>query len=52
VAAARISVGVASTFADAYRFTRFLQQFVDQTATEVGQVEFVPENCRVVRDSA
>ena len=52
MAAARISVGVASTFADAYRFVCFLQQFADRTATEVGQIEFVPEHCRVLRDSA
>ena len=52
VAAARISVGVASTFADVYRFVCFLQRFVDRTAIEVGQIEFVPEHCRVLRDSA
>jgi selenocysteine lyase/cysteine desulfurase len=52
VAAVRISVGVASTFADVHRFAGFLQHFVDRSTTEVGQVEFASEHCRVLRDSA
>jgi selenocysteine lyase/cysteine desulfurase len=52
VAAIRISVGLATTFADVYRFMCFVQGFVDKTAEEVGQVEFVSNNCRIVRDSA
>jgi selenocysteine lyase/cysteine desulfurase len=51
VAAIRISVGLATTFADVYRFMCFMQGFVDRTADEVGRVEFVSDNCRIVRDS-
>ena len=37
VAAIRISVGVATNFADVYRFMCFLQGFVDRTVDEIGQ---------------
>ncbi len=52
VAAIRISVGVATNFADVYRFLCFIQGFVDRTVEEIGDVEFVSDNCRIVRDSA
>lgn len=52
VGAIRISVGVASTFLDAYRFLCFMQGFVDRTVDEIGRVEFVSDNCRIVRDAA
>jgi hypothetical protein len=52
VSAIRISVGVATTFADVYRFMCFVQGFVDRSVDEIGRVEFVSENCRIVRDSA
>ena len=52
VAAIRISVGVATNFADVFRFLCFMQGFVDRTVAEIGQVEFVSDNCRIVRDSA
>ena len=52
VSAIRISVGLASNFTDVYRFMCFIQGFVDQTVDEIGDVEFVSDNCRVVRDSA
>ena len=52
VAAVRISVGVATNFADVYRFMCFVQGFVDRTVDEIGGVEFVSDNCRIVRDSA
>ena len=35
-AAIRISVGVATNFADVYRFVCFMQRFVDRTVDEVG----------------
>ena len=52
VAAIRISVGAATNFADVYRFMCFIQGFVDRTVEEIGAVEFVSDNCRIVRDSA
>ena len=52
VAAIRISVGLASTFADAYRLVSFVGEFVDQTVDDIGAIEFASEHCRVVRDSA
>jgi selenocysteine lyase/cysteine desulfurase len=52
VAAIRVSVGVASNFTDVYRLMCFLQGFVDQTVDDIGRVEFVSDNCRIVRDSA
>jgi molybdenum cofactor sulfurtransferase len=52
VAAIRVSVGLATNFADVYRLLCFLQGFVDKTVEDVGQVEFVSDNCRIVRDSA
>lgn len=52
VAAIRVSMGVATTFADVYRFMCFMQSFVDRSAEEIGNVEFASDSCRVVRDSA
>jgi molybdenum cofactor sulfurtransferase len=52
VAAIRISVGVATNFVDAYRFMCFMQGFVDRTVEDIGHVEFVSDNCRIVRDAA
>ena len=52
VAAIRISVGVATNFVDVFRFMCFIQGFVDRTVDDIGRVEFVSDNCRIVRDSA
>ncbi len=52
VAAIRISVGVATNFTDVYRFVCFAQGFLDRTVADIGRVEFVSDNCRIVRDSA
>ena len=38
--AIRISVGVATNFADAYRFLCFLQGFVDRSVAEIDQPAF------------
>jgi selenocysteine lyase/cysteine desulfurase len=38
--AIRVSIGVASTFADVHRFLCFLQAFVDRSASEIGRQEF------------
>lgn len=52
VAGIRVSVGVASNFTDVYRLLCFLQGFVDRSVDDIGRVEFVSDNCRIVRDSA
>jgi molybdenum cofactor sulfurtransferase len=52
VGAVRISLGLASTFGDVYRFMCFLQVFVDRTVDEIGRLESASDNCRFVRDSA
>ena len=41
LAAVRISVGVASNFADIYRLMCFLQGFVDRTDDEIERAEFM-----------
>jgi selenocysteine lyase/cysteine desulfurase len=48
--AIRVSVGLASNFADVERFMAFVAGFRDQTALSVGTVSFDIESCRVVRD--
>ena len=45
-AAIRISVGVATNFADVYRFMCFLQGFVDRTVDEIGRLELRPTTAR------
>lgn len=52
VAAIRVSVGVATTFADVHKFLCFMQGFVDRSVDEIGDIEVVSDNCRIVRDSA
>ncbi len=52
VSAVRVSVGLASNFADVFRLMCFLQGFVDRSVDEIGHVEFVSDNCRILRDSA
>jgi selenocysteine lyase/cysteine desulfurase len=52
VAAVRVSVGIATTFADVYRFMCFMQGFVDRTVDDIGGVRFVPDGCRIARDTA
>ncbi len=52
VSAIRTSVGIATNFADLYRFLCFVGGFVDKSVDEIGAVEFVSDNCRVIRDSA
>jgi selenocysteine lyase/cysteine desulfurase len=47
VAAIRISLGVATNFADVYRFMCFLQGFVDRTVDDIGGEEFTAPSCRV-----
>ena len=52
VGAIRVSVGLATNFADVYRFMRFAVGFKDQTNLNLGEVTFNIESCRVVRDGA
>lgn len=50
--AIRVSLGIASNFADVYAFMRFAEGFRDQTNLSIGQVTFDIENCRVIRDGS
>ena len=48
--AIRVSMGLASNFADVERFVNFAAGFRDQTALSIGTVSFDIASCRVVRD--
>ncbi len=50
--AIRISVGVASNFADAEKFIQFAHSLCDKTDLNLGKVTFDIENCRVIRDGS
>jgi selenocysteine lyase/cysteine desulfurase len=50
--AIRISVGLATNFADVYKFMNFAASFRDQTNLNIGEVTFDIENCRVIRDGS
>jgi selenocysteine lyase/cysteine desulfurase len=50
--AIRVSLGIASNFADVYRFVEFASEFRDQTRLTMGEVTFDIESCRVIRDGA
>ncbi len=52
IGALRISVGLASNFADAYRFVDFVRAFLDRTADEVGTIDVVAGQVGWMRDSA
>ena len=52
VGAIRISVGLATSFADVYRFACFMQRFTDRTVDEIARGQFAFGRTRVVRDSA
>jgi len=52
VSTVRVSVGIATNFADVYRFLCFVQGLLDKTVEDIGKPEYVSENCRVVRDSS
>ncbi len=52
VSAVRVSVGIASNFADVDAFIRFARQFLDRTAAEIGAVETPDAGCSVNRDAA
>ena len=50
--AIRISVGLASNFADLWRFVGFVSGFRDQTRLTIGEVTFDIESCRIIRDGS
>ena len=50
--AIRISVGLATTFEDVYRFMRFAAGFRDKTTMTIGEVTFDIQSCRVIRDGS
>ena len=50
--AIRISVGLATNFADVYRFMHFAAGFRDRTNLNIGKVTFDIQSCRVIRDGS
>ena len=50
--AIRASVGLASNFADVWRFVKFVEGFRDQARLSIGQVTFDIDSCRVIRDGS
>lgn len=50
--AIRVSFGIASNFADAYRFVQFAAGLRDQTRLTIGEASFDIESCRVIRDGS
>ncbi len=50
--ALRASVGLASNFADVWRFTQFVESFRDQSNLAIGPVTFDIESCRIIRDGS
>ena len=50
--AIRVSLGLASNFADIDRFLQFAAEFRDQTRLTIGDVTFDIESCRVIRDGS
>jgi selenocysteine lyase/cysteine desulfurase len=50
--AIRISLGIATNFADVRRLVQFLAGFRDQSRIAIGEVTFDIESCRVIRDGS
>ena len=50
--ALRVSLGLASNFADVERFIAFAAGLRDQTSLTLGAVSFDIESCRVIRDGS
>jgi molybdenum cofactor sulfurtransferase len=50
--AIRASIGLATNFADVWRFFRFVAGFRDQTRLTIGDVSFDIESCRIIRDGS
>ena len=47
-----MSVGLASNFADVYRFMQFVEGLRDQTRMTVGEATIDIASCRVIRDGS
>ena len=52
VSAIRISTGVATNFADVYRFTCFLQGFVNRSIEEIDGIELTTDDDQITRRAA
>ena len=50
--AIRASLGIASNFADVWRFVQFVAAFRDQTQLAIGDVTFDVDSCRIIRDGS
>ena len=50
--AIRVSVGIASNFADVQRFLAFAAPLRDQTRLSIGETSFDIASCRVIRDGS
>ena len=50
--AIRVSLGIATNFADVSKFVEFVAGFRDQTRLGIGEVTFDIESCRVIRDGS
>jgi molybdenum cofactor sulfurtransferase len=50
--AIRVSLGIASNFADVQHFVDFARTFKDQTRMTVGEATFDIESCRIIRDGS
>jgi molybdenum cofactor sulfurtransferase len=50
--AIRVSLGLATNFADVYRFVQFARGLRDQTRIAIGETAFDIESCRVIRDGS
>ena len=50
--AIRVSVGLATNFADVWRFVQFVSGFRDQSQLALGDVDFDIDACRVIRDGS
>ena len=50
--AIRVSLGIASNFADVQRFLAFAATFRDQTRLAIGEATFDITSCRVIRDAS
>ncbi len=50
--AVRVSLGLASTFGDVYRFVQFASGLRDQGWLAIGEASFDIESCRVIRDGS
>ena len=50
--AIRISLGIASNFADVERFLEFAAEFRDRSTMTIGEASFDIQSCRIIRDGS